>query len=228
MRYNIEGGSLPVAILKLDAGEYVISESGGRTWMRGSVTTETTSYGGVKKSLGRLFMGESLFMSRYTANSPAEIAFASSFPGRIIVRELSRGESIICQKTAFLCGMGPLELSVHFRRKLGSGFFGGEGFIMQKITGPGIVFIEVDGYSPEYDLAPGEQLICDTGVLAAMDETCSMDIQTVRGAKNMFFGGEGIFDTVITGPGRVYLQSMTVEKLARLMSPYFPQDVHHD
>ncbi|MBO7250636.1 MAG: TIGR00266 family protein [Clostridia bacterium] len=228
MRYDIEGGNLPVAILKLDPGEVVISESGGRTWMRGPVITETTSYGGVKKALGRLFTGESLFMSKYTATGPAEMAFASSFPGRIIVRELAPGESIICQKTAFLCGMGPLELSVHFRKRLGSGFFGGEGFIMQKVTGPGIVFLEVDGYSPEYELAPGEQLVCDTGVLAVMDETCSMDIQVVKGAKNMFLGGEGIFNTVITGPGKVYLQSMTVEKLARLIDPYLPKDTHHD
>ena len=228
MKYNVEGGSLPVAILQLEAGETVISESGGRTWMRGPITTDTTSYGGVRKAIGRLFSGESLFMSRYVANGPAEIAFASSFPGRIIVRELAPGQSIICQKTAFLCGMGPLELSVHFKKRLGTGFFGGEGFIMQRITGPGIVFLEVDGYSPEYDLAPGERLICDTGVLAAMDETCSMDIEVVRGAKNMFLGGEGIFNTVVTGPGKVYLQSMTVEKLARLMSPYLPHDVHHD
>ena len=228
MRYNIEGGSLPVAILKLEAGETVISESGGRTWMRGPITTDTTSYGGVKKALGRLFTGESLFMSKYTANGPAEIAFASSFPGRIIAKELAPGQSVICQKTSFLCGMGPLELSVHFQKRLGGGFFGGEGFIMQRVTGPGIVFLEVDGYSPEYDLAPGERLICDTGVLAAMDETCSMDIEVVRGAKNMFLGGEGIFNTVVTGPGKVYLQSMTVEKLARLVSPHLPKDVHHD
>ena len=228
MKYNVEGGSLPVAILQLEAGETVISESGGRTWMRGPITTDTTSYGGVRKAIGRLFSGESLFMSRYVANGPAEIAFASSFPGRIIVRELASGQSIICQKTAFLCGMGPLDLSVHFKKRLGTGFFGGEGFIMQRITGPGIVFLEVDGYSPEYDLAPGERLICDTGVLAAMDETCSMDIEVVRGAKNMFLGGEGIFNTVVTGPGKVYLQSMTVEKLARLMIPYLPRDVHHD
>lgn len=228
MRYNIEGGSLPVAILTLDAGEVVISEAGGRTWMRGPIMTDTTSYGGAKKAIGRLFMGESLFMSKYTANGPAQIAFASSFPGRIIARELAPGQSIICQKTAFLCGMGPLELSVHFRKKLGTGFFGGEGFIMQKVTGPGIVFLEVDGYSPEYDLAPGEQIVCDTGVLAAMDETCSMDIEVVRGAKNMFLGGEGIFNTVVTGPGKVYLQSMTVAKLARLVDPYLPRDVHHD
>ena len=228
MKYNGEGGSLPVAILQLEAGETVISESGGRTWMRGPITTDTTSYGGVRKAIGRLFTGESLFMSRYVANGPAEIAFASSFPGRIIVRELAPGQSIICQKSAFLCGMGPLELSVHFKKRLGTGFFGGEGFIMQRVTGPGIVFLEVDGYSPEYDLAPGERLICDTGVLAAMDETCSMDIEVVRGAKNMFLGGEGIFNTVVTGPGKVYLQSMTVEKLARLMIPYLPRDVHHD
>ena len=228
MKYNVEGGSLPVAILQLEAGETVISESGGRTWMRGPITTDTTSYGGVRKAIGRLFTGESLFMSRYVANGPAEIAFASSFPGRIIVRELAPGQSIICQKSAFLCGMGPLELSVHFKKRLGTGFFGGEGFIMQRVTGPGIVFLEVDGYSPEYDLAPGERLICDTGVLAAMDETCSMDIEVVRGAKNMFLGGEGIFNTVVTGPGKVYLQSMTVEKLARLMIPYLPRDVHHD
>ena len=197
-------------------------------WLRGPIITDTTSYGGAKKAFGRLFTGESLFMSQYTANGPAEIAFASSFPGRIIVKELAPGQSIICQKTSFLCGMGHLELSVHFRKSLGTGFFGGEGFIMQKVTGPGIVFLEVDGYSPEYELAPGEQLICDTGVLAAMDETCSIDVQVVRGAKNMFFGGEGIFNTVITGPGKVYLQSMTVEKLARLMEPYMPRDVHHD
>jgi uncharacterized protein (TIGR00266 family) len=228
MRYNIEGGSLPVAILTLEAGEVVISEAGGRTWMRGPIVTETTSYGGAKGAFGRLFMGESLFMSKYTANGPAEIAFASSFPGRIIVRELAPGQSIICQKTAFICGMGPLELSVHFKKRFGAGLVGGEGFIMQKVTGPGIVFLEVDGYSPEYDLAPGEQLVCDTGVLAAMDETCTMDVETVRGAKNIFLGGEGIFNTVITGPGKVYLQSMTVEKLARLMIPYLPRDVHHD
>ena len=223
MNYRIEGGSLPVAILSLSAGETVISESGGRTWMRGPVQTETTSYGGAKKVFSRLFTGESLFMSRYTAEGEAEIAFASSFPGRIVVRELRAGESIICQKTSFLCGMGPLELSVHLRKKFSTGLVGGEGFIMQKITGPGIVFIEVDGYSPEYTLAQGEQLVCDTGVLAMMDETCTMEVRVVKGVKNVFLGGEGIFDTVITGPGKVYLQSMTVEKLATLLIPLMPK-----
>ena len=222
MDYRIEGGSLPAVILNVRAGETVISEAGGRTWMRGAVDTETTSGGGVKKVFGRLLSGESLFLSRYVARGDAEIGFASSFPGKIIVRELRAGESIICQKRCFLCGMGDLDFQIHFRKKLGASFFGGEGFVMQRISGPGIVFLEVDGYAPEYTLAPGERLVCDTGVLAVMEETCTMDIQMVSSAKNLFFGGEGLFDTVITGPGKVYLQTMTVEKLAQLIIPYMP------
>lgn len=224
MNYRIEGGSLPVAILELQAGETVISECGGRTWMRGNVLTETTSYGGAKKVFSRMFSGEGLFMSRYIAQSDAEIAFASSFPGDILVRELGPGESIICQKTAFLCGMGNLDISIHFHKKLSRGFVGGEGFIMQRIMGPGIVFIEVDGYAPCYELGVGERIVCDTGALAMMDDTCTLDVQVVRGAKNIFFGGEGLFDTVITGPGKVYMQSMTIDNLAKQLIPYLPQN----
>ena len=220
MNYTIEGGSLPAVIISLNAGETIISEAGGRTWSRGPVVSESKAEGGIGKSIGRMFSGESLFMSKYTAQAPAEIAFSSSFPGRIIARELGPGQSIICQKSAFLCASYGVELAVHFQKKLGAGLAGGEGFIMQRVTGPGIVFLEVDGYCQEYDLMPGEQLICDTGVLAIMDETCQMDIQMVKGVKNMLFGGEGIFDTVITGPGKVYLQTMTIEKLASLMIPF--------
>lgn len=222
MKYRIEGGNLPVVIINLEPGETLISEAGGRTWSKGPIYTETTSGGGVKKALGRMFSGESLFMSRYTAQGPAEIGFASSFPGKIIARELAPGESIICQKTAFLCGAGNLDISIHFKKKLGAGLFGGEGFIMQKVTGPGIAFLELDGYTPEYVLAPGEELVCDTGVLALMDASCSLDIQMVGNMKNALFGGEGFFDTVVTGPGKVYLQSMTVENLAAKMIPYMP------
>mgnify|MGYP000995712005 CR=1 FL=1 len=222
MRYSIEGGTLPAVIIQLEAGESLISEAGGRTWSRGSITAETKAEGGLGKSLGRLFMGESLFMSRYTAQGQAEIAFSSSFPGRIVTRVLQPGESIVCQKSSFLCATYGVELAVHFQKKLGAGFFGGEGFIMQRITGPGMVFMEVDGYCQEYDLAPGEQLVCDTGVLAIMDATCQMDIQMVRGAKNIFFGGEGLFDTVVTGPGKVYLQTMTIGKLAKQLIPFIP------
>ena len=161
-------------------------------------------------------------MSRYTAKSDAEIGFSSSFPGSIIARELGAGESLICQKSAFLCATYGVELSVHFQKKMGSGFFGGEGFIMQKVTGPGTVFLEVDGYCHEYDLAAGEKVVCDTGVVAIMDSTCQMDVQMVKGVKNVLFGSEGLFDTVVTGPGKVYLQTMTVSKLADLMVPFLP------
>ena len=221
MRYEIEGGSLPAVILHLNAGETIISEVGGRTWARGPVLTETKG-GSVGKAFGRILSGESLFLSHYTAQGPAEIAFSSSFPGRIVARVLGPGESVICQKSAFLCASLGVELSVHFQKKLASGMFGGEGFIMQKVTGPGLVFFELDGYCPEYDLAPGERLVCDTGVLAMMDATCQMDVQMVKGVKNMVLGGEGMFDTVITGPGKVYLQTMTIAKLATQMIPYLP------
>lgn len=222
MNYSIEGGALPAVIITLNPGETIISEVGARTWSRGQVTTETKAEGGVGKTLGRMFSGESLFMSRYTAQAPAEIAFSSSFPGRIVARELQAGQSIICQKRAFLCATYGVELAVHFQKKLGAGLLGGEGFIMQRVTGPGLVFLEIDGYCQEYDLQPGEQIVCDTGVLAIMDATCQMDVQLVKGAKNMLLGGEGLVDTVITGPGKVFLQTMTIPKLATQMIPFLP------
>jgi uncharacterized protein (TIGR00266 family) len=222
MNYSIEGGSLPAVIIQLNAGEALISEAGGRTWSRGPIVSESKAEGGIGKSLGRMISGEGLFMSRYTAQGPAEIAFSSSLPGSIIARELAPGESIIAQKSAFMCATDGVDLAVNLQKKLGAGMAGGEGFIMQRITGPGMVFLEIDGFSPEYNLAPGEQLICDTGVIAVMDATCQMDVQMVKGVKNMLFGGEGLFDTVITGPGRVHLQTMTIGKLARLMIPFLP------
>jgi uncharacterized protein (TIGR00266 family) len=223
MRYTIQGDSLPVVICTLEPGETMISEAGGRTWMRGNVQTETTSGGGAKKVLGRMFSGESLFLSVYTAHSPAEIAFASSFPGRILARQLAPGETIICQKSAFLAATSGVDLAVHFQKRLGAGFFGGEGFVMQRITGPGVVFLELDGHCVEYTLAPGEPLVCDTGVLAMMDATCTLDVQMVRGFKNVLFGGEGLFDTVITGPGKVSLQTMTIPHIANLLIPFLPK-----
>ena len=219
MQYRIEGGNLPAVIIQLNPGETMVSEAGGRTWARGQILTETKG-GGVGKAIGRMFSGESLFLSYYTAQGPAEIAFASSFPGRIAVKELAPGESLICQKSSFLCATYGVELSVHFQKKLGAGFLGGEGFIMQKVTGPGLVFLELDGYCPEYTLAPGERLVCDTGVVAYMDASCQMDVQMIKGLKNIFFGGEGLFDTVVTGPGKVCLQTMSIAKLAGLLGPF--------
>ncbi len=222
MRYSIEGGALPVVLIQLNPGEALISEAGGRTWSRGAVLSEATSEGGAGKALGRMFMGESLFLSKYTAQGPAEVAFASSFPGRIVARQLAPGESVICQKKSFLCGTYGVQLAVHFNKKVGAGLFGGEGFIMQRVTGPGLVFFELDGHTVDYDLQPGEQIVCDTGVLAMMDMTCTMDVQMVKGFKNVLFGGEGLIDTVVTGPGKVTLQSMTIAQLAKQMIPYLP------
>jgi len=222
MHYSIEGGNLPAVILNLEYGEKIISEAGGRTWIKGPIETDTKAIGGAGKSIGRMFMGESIFMSEYTATGPAEIAFTSSFPGRIVAVELAPGQSIICQKSAFMCATKGVELSVFFRKKVGVGFFGGEGFIMQKVTGPGLAFFELDGYVKEYNLMPGEKIVADTGVIALMDETCHMDIQMVKGLKNKFLGGEGFIDTTVTGPGKVYLQTMSVAKLAGLLRPYMP------
>ena len=222
MKYSIEGGTLPVAIIDLQPGEQLISEAGGRTWARGNVLRETSSAGGLKKGLGRMISGESLFMSIYTAQGPAQIAFASSFPGKIVAMPLQPGQSIICQKKAFMCATVGVELSVHFQKKFGAGLFGGEGFIMQKVTGPGLVFLEFDGHVVEYTLGVGERIVCDTGVVAMMDETCSLDIERIKGLKNMVFGGEGLFDTVVTGPGKVSLQTMSIPGLASLIIPFVP------
>ncbi len=222
MKYSIEGGSLPVAIIQLDPGEVMISEAGGRTWSRGNVVTETSSEGGLGKSLGRMFAGESLFLSKYIAQGPSELAFASSFPGRIVVKELGPGQSIVCQKKAFMAATYGVELAMHFQKKVGTALVGGEGFIMQRITGPGLVFLEIDGHSVEYTLAPGERVVCDTGVVAIMESTCTMSVEMVKGVKNVLFGGEGLFDTIVTGPGKVYLQTMTIAQLAKLIVPFIP------
>lgn len=224
MRYQIEGGSLPAAVIQLERGETLVSELGGRTWAKGPITTETKAPGGIGKSIGRMFSGENLFMSYYTAEGPVEIGFASSFAGSIVVKELAAGQSIICQKSAFLCATSQVELSIFFQKKLGAGFFGGEGFIMQKVTGPGTVFLELDGYVKEYVLAQGEELVCDTGVVALMDETCTMDVRMVKGLKNKIFGGEGLVDTVIIGPGKAYIQTMSLPRLGGMLSPFIHID----
>ena len=164
-----------------------------------------------------------MFQNRYTAmNGPGEIAFASSFPGCIRAFEIKPGQDIIAQKSAFLASTAGVELSVFFQKKFGSGLFGGEGFIMQRLSGSGLVFLEFDGYIKEYELAPGQQIIVDTGYLAAMSSTCQMDVQAVPGLKNMFFGGEGLFNTVVTGPGHIWLQSMPISQMAGSIRPYIP------
>lgn len=221
IRYEIEGGNLPVVICYPEAGQTLCTESGAMSWMSPNMKMDTNSGGGLKKAFGRLLSGESIFMNEYTAQGgTGMIAFASSFPGSIIPYQVSEGNGIVVQKRGFLAMEKGLDISVFFQKKLGRGFFGGEGFIMQRITGYGMVFLEIDGYCKEYNLGVGESIIVDTGYLAAMSDTCTMDIQPVQGAKNIFLGGEGLFHTRITGPGKVYIQSMPLINTAHALMPY--------
>ena len=164
-----------------------------------------------------------MFQNLYTAQGgPGLIAFASSFPGEIRAFQITPDHPMIVQKFGFLASESGVELSVHFQKRLGAGLFGGEGFIMQKLSGSGTAFVELDGYVQEYSLAAGQQIIVDTGYLAAMDASCTMDVVTVPGVKNMFLGGEGVFNTVVSGPGNVYLQTMPISAVAGALRPYFP------
>ncbi len=224
IKYEIEGGNLPVVICYPEAGQSLCTQSGAMSWMSPNMQMQTNSGGGIKKALGRLFSGDSIFLNEYTpAGGSGMIAFAATLPGTIVPFHITPENGIIVQKSGFLAMEKGLDLSVYWQKKLGTGFFGGEGFIMQKVTGNGVVFIEIDGYCKEYTLAAGESIIVDTGYLAAMSETCTMDVQTVKGAKNIFFGGEGLFHTRITGPGKVYIQSMPIVNIAERIAPYMPK-----
>lgn len=223
MQYRIVGEPLPAVMCDLAPGESMITESGSMSWMTPNVRMQTTSNGGIGKALGRMFAGESIFQNRYTAEGgPAQITFASSFPGSIRAFNIEPGKEIIVQKSGFLASESSVELSVHFQKKFGAGLFGGEGFIMQKLSGHGIAFVEIDGFGCEYYLEAGQSMVVDTGYLAAMDATCSVEVVTVPGVKNMLFGGEGIFNTVVRGPGRIILQTMPISAVAGSLRAFFP------
>lgn len=222
MQYQIIGDNFPAVICNLEPEESMITEKGSMIWMTPNMDMQTqgTSLG---KAFGRMFSGESIFQNIYTAkHGPGMITFGSSFPGSIKTINLRPGESIIAQKGAFLASTPSVQLSTVFQKKMMSGFFSGEGFIMQQITGPGIIFLELDGAEWSYDLKAGEQLIVDTGNVAMIDGTCSIDVQTVKGVKNKLFGGEGFFNTVITGPGKVVLQTMPMSALADAIAATIP------
>lgn len=217
--YEIKGNNLPVVICKLNKGESVLTEAGGMSWHTSEISVNTKGKGGFGKMLGRAFAGESMFQNTYTANADnQEIAFASSFPGEILALDISPSNEIVIQKRAFLASDTTVSSEVFFQRKIGAGLFGGEGFIMLKLYGEGKAFLEVDGSIHHYDLKPGEKIIIDTGHLVAMDTTCSLDVEKAGDLKSMFLGGEGFFNTVVTGPGRVYIQSMPLSRLQALLS----------
>ena len=223
MKYRIEGEPMPVVICELDEGETMFTESGSMVWMSPNLEMKTVG-GGVGKIFGRILNGENLFQNTYTARGSAgEIAFASSFPGSLLAVEITPERPVIVQKRAFLAATEGVELSTFFQKKLAVGFFGGEGFLMQKLSGRGIAFLELDGHAVSYSLAPGEELLVDPGNVAMMDSTCSVDVRTVKGAKNVLFGGEGLFLTALTGPGRVTLQTMSMQAFARELSVCLPR-----
>lgn len=223
MQYQIVGEPLSAVICNVEAGESLITERGSMSWMTPNMQMETTSNGGFGKAIGRMFAGEALFQNRYTAQGgPGQITFASSFPGSIKVFNISPGNEMVVQKSGFLASEAGVELSVVFQKKLGSGFFGGEGFIMQKLSGNGTAFVEIDGYACEYELAAGQSMVVDTGYLAAMTASCSIEIVSVPGLKNKLLGGEGFFNTVVKGPGRIILQTMPISAVAGALSVFFP------
>ena len=222
MQYRIEGEPMPVLICELEENESVVCEAGAMSWMSPNMQMETVG-GGASKVFGRMFSGESMFQNRYTAKGrKGMIAFSAGLPGSIRAFEIGRGRSIIAQKHAFLASTEGVELSVHMQKKFSTGLFGGEGFIMQKISGEGTVFLEIDGFCVEYVLAEGQKLLVDTAHLAMMDATATMSIEQVKGIKNALFGGESLFNTVITGPGRVMLQTMPLSNLATIIGTMLP------
>ncbi len=223
MKYQIVGEPMPVVLCELSGGESMITEKGSMVWMSPNMQMSTNAGGSIGKAFGRMFSGESMFQNTYTAQGgDGMIAFASSFPGSIRAVEVSDAKPIVVQKSGFLASEQGVSLSIFFQKKAGAGFFGGEGFIMQKLSGHGTAFVEIDGYAVEYDLAPGQSIIVDTGNLAMCDATCTIDIQQVKGVKNILFGGEGLFNTVVTGPGRVVLQTMPVSSMAAALAGFIP------
>jgi len=223
VKYELRGDTLPVVLLTLDEGESIFTESGGMSWMSDGFEMKTNMEGGLFGGIARKLAGESLFMTTYTLNkSSGTIAFSSSFPGKIVPIHLDTGESLICQKTSFLCAERSVKLEIHLKKKLGAGLFGGEGFILQRVTGPGWVFLEIDGEAVEYQLDPGEKMKVDTGHVAIFEPSVNFDIETVKGFTNVVFGGEGLFLTTLKGPGKIWLQSMPIGNLASRIIPFIP------
>lgn len=222
MRYNIQGGNFPVVICSLENGEKMITEKGSMVWMSPNMQMETHG-GGLGRMFSRALSGESIFQNHYTARGgPGMIAFGSSFPGQIVSLNIAPGQEMIVQKAAFLAAEAGVELSIFFQKRLGAGLFGGEGFIMQRLSGMGTAFVEIDGELMEYTLASGQKMIVNTGNVAGFAPSVQMDIQTVPGAKNIIFGGEGLFHTVLTGPGKVWLQTMPISNVANAIRPFIP------
>lgn len=220
LKYDIHGDNLQVARMHLQAGQELYAEGGKMVYKTPSIQWETRMSGntlGEKLwgALKRKVMGESLFLTYFYATSQGEVGFAGDYPGRIQAFDLAPGQNILVQRDSFLCAQSTVQLNIAFTKKLGAGFLGGEGFILERLTGPGVAFIHAGGDHIEFILKPGEMMQVDTGCIVAFEETVNYDIQFVGGIKRAIFGGEGLFLATLTGPGRIIIQSMTLEKLRR-------------
>lgn len=223
MEYKVYGTVMQTLDVQMKQGDSIYTESGGMAWMRGNIAMETNTKGGVMAGLGRALAGESLFMTTYTCQSPnGLIVFTPEVPGKVLDIQLAQGQSLICQKDAFMCAQSSVKLEMHFRKKLGAGLFGGEGFILQKITGPGVAFIEIPGEVREYDLPANATMRVDPGHIAMFEPTVTYDISRVKGLKNIFFSGEGLFLATLKGPGKVWMQTLPLSNLAAKLSRYMP------
>lgn len=221
MEYKLHGSVMQALEIKLTQGESLYTESGGMAWMSEGIDMQTSGRGGLGKSLGRMLSGESFFLTTYTCRAPqGMITFTPESPGKVIPLNLQAGNSMIAQKDAFMCAQDSVELTMHFRKKLGAGLFGGEGFILQKLTGPGLAFVEIAGEVQMVDLKAGESLKVDPGHIAMYEPTCDYDIQMIKGVMNWIGGGEGLFLATVTGPGKVWLQTMPLANLAGRLSRY--------
>jgi len=223
VRYEIHGTTMQTLDVHLERGEAVYTESGGMAWMSGDIDMQTNTRGGLLAGLGRKLAGESLFMTTYTCRGEQGlITFTPEAPGKILPFTLAAGQSLICQKDAFMCAEESVKLEMHFRKRLGTGLFGGEGFILQKVTGPGVVFLEVAGEVRDYELQPGQVMKVDPGHIALYEPTVKYDVSMVKGVTNILFGGEGLFLATLTGPGRIWLQSLPLPNLAAKLRRYLP------
>ena len=224
MEYEISGGSFPSVICTLQKGETMKDETGAMAFMTSDIKMDTNMGGGILKGLGRALSGDTIFLNFFTAKSDNQkIAFSACYPGKIIPIRLNGSNSIIGEKNAFLAAEDGVDIDMYFKKRLGAGLFGGEGFILQKFTGNGMLFLEIDGEVIEHDLQPGEKLLVNQGHVAAMEETVDFDVERVKGVKNMILGGEGLFFTKLTGPGKVWIQTMPIPKLAQALIPFIPK-----
>ncbi|MGC9356612.1 MAG: TIGR00266 family protein [Anaerolineae bacterium] len=223
MDYKVHGTVMQSLDIQMTQGESVYTESGGMAWMGGDIDMKTDTKGGLMAGLGRKLAGESFFMTTYTCRGQRGfVTFTPEVPGKILPMDLNAGQVLICQRDAFMCAESSVKLEMHFRRKLGTGLFGGEGFILQKVTGPGKVFLEIPGELRSYTLQERQQIKVDPGHIAAFDASVSYDISSVKGVTNVLFSGEGLFLATLRGPGRIWLQSLPISNLARKLARYIP------